>query len=149
LPLAEPAQHRGAGEYGDRGGEYAPCAEAIRHPAADRNDDGKSERVGHYADVQTDRIGAEGSRHLRERRHDDGAVQILHEQCAGDRSRDLHGTVLPKRFFVAANERNQGLQGPVVRSFGHFISGLGIRSCVRRPGTWAGSVTGRCPPRGH
>ena len=46
LPLAEPAQHRGAGEYRDRGGKHAPCAEAIRHPAADRNEDGQSERVG-------------------------------------------------------------------------------------------------------
>ena len=76
-----------------------------------------------------------------------GAVQILHEQCARDQSRDLHGAVL-KRLLVAANERNQGLQGPVVRSFGHFIRGLpmGIRSSTDRPAAWAGSLTGRCHP---
>src|ERR1700678_3876148 len=47
-----------------RGCEHAPGAEAIRHLAADRNDDGQSERVGRYADVQTDMSGVEGSRHL-------------------------------------------------------------------------------------
>jgi hypothetical protein len=75
-----------------------------------------------------------------------GAVQILHEQCARDQSRDLHGVVL-ERFLVAAKERNQGLQWPV-RSFGHFIRGLPmrIRSSTDRPAAWAGSLTGRCHP---
>jgi hypothetical protein len=55
----------------------------------------------------SDGIGAGGSRHLRERRHDDGAVQILHEQCGGDERRNLHGASLPKRLFVAANKRDK------------------------------------------
>ena len=38
------------------------------------------------------------------------AVQILHEPCGGDEGRNLDGVVL-KRLFVAANERNQSLQG--------------------------------------
>jgi hypothetical protein len=40
---------------------------------------------------------------------------------------------------------NQGLQSPIVRSFDHFIRDLpvGIRNSADRPGTWAGSPTGR------
>jgi hypothetical protein len=75
------------------------------------------------------------------------AVQILHEPCGGDEGRNLDGVVL-KRLFVAANERNQSLQGPVVRSFGQFIRGLpvGIRRSADRPATWAGSLIDRCHP---
>ena len=75
------------------------------------------------------------------------AVQILHEPRGGDEGRNLDGVVL-KRLLVAAKERNQGLQWPVVRSFGHFIRGLPmrIRSSTDRPAAWAGSLTGRCHP---
>jgi hypothetical protein len=79
----------------------APCTETIRHPAADRNEHGQNEGVSSHADVQTNGIGPEGSRHLRECRHNDSAVQILHEQGSRDQSRDLLGTALPKWLFAS------------------------------------------------
>ena len=74
------------------------------------------------------------------------AVQILHEPCGGDEGRNLDGVVL-KRLFVAANERNQSLQGLLFDRL--VISSavcMGIRSSTDRPAAWAGSPTGRCHP---
>ena len=85
------AEQGGEGEDGDGGGEDGAGAEAVGDPAADGDEDGEGEQVGGHADVEVDRADVEAARHLREGGGDDGAVEVLHEEGAGDQGGDVDG----------------------------------------------------------
>ena len=44
----------------------------------------EGQQVSRHADVQADSAGVETVRHLRQSRRNDGAVQVFHEEGAGD-----------------------------------------------------------------
>ena len=86
--VAEAAEYGGEGEGSDGEGEDGACAEAVGYPAADGDADGQSEEVGGHADVEVDGADVKAARHLGESGGDDGAVQVLHEDGAGDQHGD-------------------------------------------------------------
>ena len=86
--VGEAAEDRGEGEDSDSGGEDGAGAEAVGEPAADGDEDGQSDEVGGHADVETDGADVEAARHLGESGGDDGAVEVLHEEGAGDEHGD-------------------------------------------------------------
>ena len=77
--------------------EYDARPEPVRDPAAGGNEDGDGQEIGRYADVEVDRSDPERISHLRQRRRDHGAVELLHEQCPGDQERN--DRALPGRKF--------------------------------------------------
>ena len=82
------AEERGEGEDEDRGGKDVPRAEAVRHPAAGRDEDGKRQQIGADAGVEINRRDAEIGSHMRNGGRDDGGVQIFHEERARHEQRD-------------------------------------------------------------
>ena len=89
--VAEAAEHRGEGEDADRRAEDGARAIAVGDPAArQRDEDREAQHVGGDAEAELHRVGAEGLRHRRQRRRDDGAGEGLHEEGAGDDERDDH-----------------------------------------------------------
>ena len=80
----KPAQDGAESEQRDGGAENGARPEAVRHLAAHRDEHGKAQQVRGQGDVHVQRCGAEQLRHLRQRRREHGAVELLHEQRAGD-----------------------------------------------------------------
>ena len=72
----------------------------------------------------------------------------FHEQCGGEEGRNLDGVVL-KRLLVAAKERNQGPQGPLVRSFGHPRFAYGNPQFNGLPCSMGQLAYRPMSPRGH
>ena len=69
--LRQSAEHRASREDDDRGAEDRARAESIRHPSADRNEDGEAQQVGGDREVELDRILAERLGHRGQRGRDD------------------------------------------------------------------------------
>lgn len=86
--MTKAAEDRCKGEDGDRGREHGAGAEPIGDPAACRNENRKGQHIGGHSDIEIDRVNPERSRHLRQRGHDDGAVEVFHEKGAGDEQCD-------------------------------------------------------------
>ncbi len=86
--VGEAAEDGGEGEDADGGGEDGTGAEAVGDPAADGDEDGEGDEVGGHAYVEIDGTGVEALRHLREGSGDDGAIEVLHEEGAGDERGD-------------------------------------------------------------
>jgi len=83
-----PAKERAKGEETDCGGEYATCAEAVGHPTADRNEDGKAQRVAGQHRFHAERSDPQGLRDDRHGRVQNRGVERLHEKCDGDQPRE-------------------------------------------------------------
>jgi hypothetical protein len=64
-------------------------AETVSDPSTDGDEDGQREQVGRHAEVEVDGAYPEAARHLRQRGRDDGAVQIFHEEGAGNEGSDV------------------------------------------------------------
>ena len=77
------------GEDGNGGRKDGTGAKAVSHPSTDGDKHGQREQVGRHADVEVNGAYAKAARHLRQRGSNDGAVQILHEEGAGDERRDV------------------------------------------------------------
>ena len=85
----EAAQQGGGSEHGDGGSKDGAGTVAVGNPAADGNEDGQGEQIGGHADVEVDGADVEAAGHLREGGGDDGAIEILHEEGAGDQRGDV------------------------------------------------------------
>ena len=71
--------------------EDALGAEAVGHPAADRDEDGERDEIGGQRQLERDRAGADIVGDRRQRGRDDGRIHVLHEQ--GDREDERDGSV--------------------------------------------------------
>ena len=83
----EAAQHRAQGEDADRRGEDAPRAEAVGHPAADRDEDGKAQRIARQHRLHAERHHVHRPGDGRHRGVEDGRIERLHEERHGDQPR--------------------------------------------------------------
>ena len=59
-------------------------AEAVRHPARNRDEDGKAHQVGRDRELQGDGVHADIAGDHRQRRRDHGRIRVLHEEGGGD-----------------------------------------------------------------
>jgi len=84
---AQPAEDRTEGEHRDGGTEDSATAEPIRRPTAERNEHREAQEIGGDGHAEPHWIGMQRYRHLRQRRGDDGGVDLLHD----DRRRDDDG----------------------------------------------------------
>ena len=77
--------HDGAdGEQADRGTEHGARAEAVRDLAAGRDEHGQAQQIGRQCHVHAQRINVEGAGHGRQGGGEHGAVQLFHEERAGN-----------------------------------------------------------------
>ena len=81
------AEDRAKGEDDDGQAEDVLGAEAVGDPAAGGDEHRECQEVGGQGDVHVHGFGAEGARHGRQGGGDDGAVEVLHEEGAGDDQR--------------------------------------------------------------
>jgi hypothetical protein len=63
-------------------------AEAVRKPAAHRDEHGQRQDVGRDGEVHAKDRGVEVHRHPRNRRRDDGGIEVLHQERGRDGQRD-------------------------------------------------------------
>ena len=91
---------RGAGEgpgheHPKRGRENGLGPELVGHPARNRDEDGKSDKVGGERQFQRDRVLADIPRDHRQRRGNHRRVGVFHEERGGDdqgeKARGSHG----------------------------------------------------------
>ena len=80
-------EERPQGEDADGRGEDAAGAEAVRHPAADGNEDGEREGVAGQHRLHAERRDAEGRGDGGDGGVEDGGVERLHEEGDGDEPR--------------------------------------------------------------
>ena len=78
------AERRARREDDDRDAEHRARAEAVGHPAGNRNEDGKRQQIGGERELERDRILAQIDRDRRQRRGDHRRIEVLHEEGAGD-----------------------------------------------------------------
>ena len=57
--LREAAEDRAEGEHDDRGAEHGARAEAVGHPAAERDEDGEAQQIGGDREIEPQRVFAE------------------------------------------------------------------------------------------
>ena len=74
-------------EHADRGAKDGARTEPVGAPAADRDEHGERQQIGGEGKLQVDRIDVEVDGDRRERGRDHRAVDILHEESAGDDER--------------------------------------------------------------
>ena len=77
---AHGAQQRGERKNRYRAAEHEPRAEAICHPAAQRQQHSQSQKVRRHSDAEIGRAYTERDRHLGDRSGDHGSVEELHEE---------------------------------------------------------------------
>ena len=80
MSTARPHSSEPSGEQPDRRGEDAARAEAVGHPAADRDEDREAERVARQHRLHVERRDVHRLRDGRHRRVEDGGVERLHEE---------------------------------------------------------------------
>ncbi len=123
---ADRAQARCDGEHGDGSAEDDASPEPISEPPADRNEDAQGEQVGRNDDVQINSPDAEGARHSRRCGRDDGAVEVLHEECAGNK--ECHRP--PRRSTSGADHDRQSLNAALMFT---TMGVVGARWSIRSP----------------
>src|SRR6516225_773002 len=84
-PLS-PQRTEPRGEHRDGGTEDGATAEPIRRPTPERNEHREAQEIGGNGHAEPHRIGMQRYRHLRQRRGDDGGVDLLHDdrRCDDD-----------------------------------------------------------------
>ncbi|GJE07950.1 hypothetical protein AOPFMNJM_3282 [Methylobacterium jeotgali] len=105
------AGQRAGHEHDEGGAEHRARTVAVRHPAADRDEDREADEVGGQRELQGDRVLAEAAGDGRQRRGDHRRVGVLHEQGGGDGEGDdaggAHGSSKPSRTPRVAAEGAQ------------------------------------------
>lgn len=86
--LHQAAQGGAGREHQQRQHEDPARAEAIGKPAAHRNEHGQRQDVSRDGEVHPQHGGVEIRRHPRDRRRDDGGIEMLHQECGRDGQRD-------------------------------------------------------------
>nr|GFD54652.1 hypothetical protein [Tanacetum cinerariifolium] len=81
--------HRSQREDGDRGGEHAPRAEAVGHPAAHRDTDGQTQDVAGGDGLQAQRRDVQAGGNAGDGGVEDGGVELLHEQGSRHQPREV------------------------------------------------------------
>ena len=85
------AGDRADDENGDRDAENALGAELVRHPGADRDEDGERNEIGSQRQLERDRRRADVVSDRRQRGRDHRRIHVLHEK--GDRENERDGSV--------------------------------------------------------
>ena len=83
------AEQRTEHEERDRELEHLSRAEAVGHPATDRNEHGEAQRVARQHALQAERRDVEVQRHRGHGGVHDGRVEVLHEQRDRDEPRHV------------------------------------------------------------